>query len=120
MIAWRRSDGHHYVIQAQMGTVRGAAALPLSISRPGIEVRDPRVAIDQFGRAYVVWTEWRGARSDVVAVIGGLFWGTPTTLGAADSDGPAVAAGPSGHADALWVHSDAHRAFVDESDYGPR
>jgi hypothetical protein len=94
----------------------GAWRLPVDVSAPAAETGDAQVAVDQAGRALVVWRHWEGEVSIVQAALratDGTF-GAPGDL---SHDGrsavtPAVAVNARGDAIVAWQRLDGANTTV--------
>ena len=69
--------------------------------------RSPAIAVDGFGNATVLWSEWRGRSFDIVGATRppGGSWGEPVRVADQGSQwlrNPDIAAGPAGALVAVW------------------
>jgi hypothetical protein len=117
---WSRFDGTNTRIQAAFKPSAGSFATPVTVSDPGFDAFDPRLDIDNTGRAIVVWSRFDGTNIRVQASIreagaAGAFQ-AEVTLSDAGQDAlePDTAAGPNVDANGVvvWSRSDGTNARV--------
>jgi hypothetical protein len=68
VVAWSRSNGTNFIVQASGRAPGGAWTAPLSLSKPGGGAGSSSVAIDPAGDAVVAWRRWNGSFEQIQAV----------------------------------------------------
>ena len=67
IVAWSRSDGSHYIVQAAARPPAGTWSAPVDLSGPGEDAYAPQLATDLWGDAVAVWEGDDGSHSIVQA-----------------------------------------------------
>lgn len=116
---WSAFDGTGNVVQAAERPAGGRWSSPLTISAPGAEAGEPRLAVDAAGDAVAVWQNDDGTDEVIEAVSrpAGGAWGAPIAISAdgRDAESPAVAIDPAGDAVAVWRRYDGADEIVEAS-----
>ncbi len=121
-VAWNRSDGSNWIIQAQRLSAAGLpAGAPVDLSAAGQSAAEPQLALDAAGAATVVWDRSDGSGFVVQARqldSAGEPEGFAVNLSAAGRDAaePAVSISPDGAATVLWTRSDGSNFIVQRRD----
>lgn len=97
----------------------GAWSAPVTLSEPGHEVGNARVAADANGLATAVWRSYDGTRWLITSRTSrnGGVWSAPTTLNANSDNGqsPVITADSNGLATAIWVNNDGSNTIIQSS-----
>src|SRR4051794_17313295 len=116
IIVWRRHDGFNYRIQLRVRKPDGALSATQTLSAPGQDAHNPRVAVDPSGNATIVWRRSDGSKLRVQVrrrSAGGLLGGTQTlSLAGESATAPQVAVDAGGNAYVVWSAPDGGIATV--------
>ena len=115
-VAWTRSDGSNFIIQAATRPPGGSFGIPVDLSAAGQDAFDPQIATARDGTIVSVWRRSDGANDIVQAAIrppDGSF-GTPVDLSSPgqSSLGPRVAVANDGSSTVVWYRSDGAKHVV--------
>jgi hypothetical protein len=107
VFAWRRFDGANYRIESRVRFSDGTLSPVQTVSDPGQDALDPRVAVDTLGNAVFAWRRFNGT-SFVMQARARAADGTLSGLQSlgADASSPQVAVDPAGDAVFSWLHFD--------------
>ncbi len=111
---WQSSSGtSNAAIEGAVRPAGGKWQTPLTLSAPGVEAAEPRVAVDAQGDAVVVW-ERSSARVQGTVRSARGEWQTPVNLSAPGvfAGEPDVAIGAQGNAVAVWVEAHGSKFVV--------
>lgn len=110
LAVWAQSDGTHANIWANRYTVGiGWGTAELIETGYAGDAYNPRIALDPSGNGQAVWSQFDGARMNIVTnhYAAAVGWGMGTTIGGAGNAGtPEIAFDTNGNALAVWVESD--------------
>jgi len=89
-IAWRRSDGANFRIQALRLGADGSPGPLQTLSDPGQNAFDPQLAIDSDGRATIAWERFDGAKDRIQSVRAEISY-PETTIDSGPAEGAVIA-----------------------------
>jgi hypothetical protein len=125
VVAWSRSNGTDFIVQATRRASGGIWTMPVNLSKPGGGASRPSVAIDPAGDALVAWERWNGAEDVLQAArqTGEAGpWSTPVDLSRPEeSSYDAIAAlDAAGNATVAWeaLYGNTHIVAVAEAAAG--
>jgi hypothetical protein len=106
---WSRGEGGNLVAEVTERPAGGGWQAPTPVSTPGQEAHSLQLAVSPAGDAVAAWYRFDGSVGTIEAanLTAGGAWAPPTRLSSptVESEGPAVAIGPSGTAVVVWTGS---------------
>ena len=121
-VAWTRSDGTNWIVQARRLSASGALqGGVLNVSATGRSAAEPQLAVAGDGTGTLAWSRFDGSSWIVQArrVSSGGTLGATAALSASGRDAadPQLALGPGGKATVLWSRFDGSSWIVQRRDF---
>lgn len=106
VVVWRRYNGFNWIIQSVSATIGSGWSIPVDLSIPSENGKEPQVAMNDAGQVVAVWCRNNGSNKiiQVSMMLFGESWSVPIDLSEVgqDAESPQVVINNSGQVVVVW------------------